>query len=192
MSRNELSDEQLLAQIAAGSPGALEVLYDRYAPAVLGLALKLTSDQVAAEEVVQETFWRAWRNAHTYQTQRGACSSWLFGIARNLTIDLYRRRKARPQTLLDDASDQRFENVPDPDADVAESVWTAIQHTQVRAAVNSLPDEQRQVIELAFFAGMTRQEIAEMTGEPLGTVHTRARLALKKLREALQSEGFDG
>lgn len=192
MSRDELSDEILLGRIAAGNSGALEVLYDRYAPAVMGLALKLTGDQVAAEEVVQETFWRAWRNAHTYQMQRGACSSWLFGIARNLTIDLYRRRKARPQVVLDEAEAQRIENTPDPDTDVAESVWTAIKHTQVRAAIGTLPDEQRRVIELAFFGGMTRQEIAQATGEPLGTVHTRARLALKKLRDTLQAEGFDG
>jgi RNA polymerase sigma-70 factor (ECF subfamily) len=167
------------------------MLYDRYAPAVMGLALKMLGDRALAEEVVQETFWRVWRNADSFRAQRGSFPAWLFGIARNLTIDMCRRRKVRPQPARDDAEEQKIDRAPDPDVDVAESAWTAIKHTQVRTAMDVLPPAQRRVIELAYFGGLTRQEIAEATGEPLGTIHTRARLALQKLRETLQAQGFE-
>ena len=191
MSRDDLTDEQLIARAAAGDAGALETLYDRYASTVIGLAVKLIGDRDAAEEIVQETFWRVWRAADSFRAQRGPFAGWLFGIARNLMIDFYRRRRARPQPALDDAEEQRIDRMPDPDSDVAEAAWIAIKRAQVRAALDALPSAQRSVIEMAYFRGMTRQEIAEATGEPLGTIHTRARLALQKLREALQAEGFE-
>ncbi len=191
MSRNRIADEQLLAQAAGGDAAALEVLYDRYASAVMGLALKMMGDRAAAEEIVQETFWRVWRNADSFRAQRGTFPGWLFGIARNLTIDLCRRRQVRPQPALGVEEEQRVERAPDPDVDVAQAAWTAIKHAQVRAAMAELPPTQRRVIELAYFGGMTRQEIAEATGEPLGTIHTRARLALQKLRETLKAQGFE-
>jgi RNA polymerase sigma-70 factor (ECF subfamily) len=186
-----LRDARLMAQVVAGNTGALEVLYDRYAPAVMGLALKMLGDRAAAEEIVQETFWRVWSNAASFETQRGPFAGWLFGIARNLTIDLCRRRKVRPQPVLTEEELERVERAPDPGADVAESAWAMIRHASVRAALMALPPEQRRVIELAYFRGMTRQEIAKLTGEPLGTVHTRARLALRKLREALLAQGYE-
>jgi len=189
--RTGASDEQLLARAAGGDASALEMLYDRYAPAVMGLALKMLADRATAEEVVQETFWRVWRGADSFRAQRGTVAGWLFGIARNFIIDVCRRRNVRPQPALDDGEAQRIERAPDPDADVAESARLAIRHAQVRAALSALPDAQRRVIELAYFGGMTRQEIADTTGEPLGTIHTRARLALQKLREALQAQGFE-
>ncbi len=191
MSRDEMNDEQLIARAAAGDPDALETLYERYAPAVMGQAVKLIGDQAAAEEIVQETFWRVWRSADTFQAQRGAFSGWLFGIARNLSIDFFRRRKARPQPALHDTEERRIDRMPDPDRDVAEAAWITIKRRQVRAALDTLPPAQRSVIEMAYFQGMTRQEIAAATGEPLGTIHTRARLALQKLRETLQSQGFE-
>ena len=191
MTRDDRIDEQMLSAAASGDPAALEVLYDRYAPAVMGLAIKMLGDRAAAEEVVQETFWRVWRSAGTFQAERGTFAGWLFGIARNLIIDLCRRSKIRPQPALDEGEEQRIERAPDPGVDVAESAWTAIKHTQVRAAMADLPPAQRRVIELAYFGGMTRQEIATATGEPLGTIHTRVRLALQKLRETLQARGFE-
>ena len=191
MSHADLSDEQLLAQAAGGEAAALETLYDRYASAVTGFALKVIGDRALAEEVTQETFWRVWRSAGSFNARRGSFPGWLFGIARNLSIDAYRRRKVRPQPVLSDADQQAVDRAFDPAVDVAESAWTAIKHTQVRTAMAGLPAAQRQVIELAYFQGMTRQEIADATGEPLGTVHTRARLALQKLREALQAQGFE-
>jgi RNA polymerase sigma-70 factor (ECF subfamily) len=191
MSIHGVSDEQLMQQVAAANPDALEALYDRYAPTVMGLAVKLIGEPSAAEEIVQEAFWRVWRNAASFERQRGAFSGWLFGIARNLAIDFFRRRRVRPQPVSDDADEQRIDRMSDPDADVPEAAWLAIQRTQVRAAMQGLPAAQRSVIEMAYYRGMTRQEIAEATGEPLGTIHTRARLALQKLREALSAQGFE-
>ena len=185
----EWSDEQLIAQVVRGDTAAYEMLYDRYASAGLGLALKITGDQALAEEVLQETFWRVWRKADLFQTQRGAFTSWFFGIARNLSIDMLRRQRTQVQPAAD--SDQLIEQTADPTLDVPETAWLRVKHQQMRAAIESLPSEQRHVIELAYFRGMTRQEIASVTGEPLGTIHTRARLALQKLRDELQLQGFE-
>jgi RNA polymerase sigma-70 factor (ECF subfamily) len=132
-----------------------------------------------------------WRNAASFQGQRGAFAGWLLGITRNLAIDFCRRRSVRPQVLLDQADESPIERMPDQSADVAESAWTAIKYQQVHAALSDLPPDQRRVIELAYFGGLTRQEIAAKTGEPLGTIHTRARLALKKLRATLLNLGFE-
>ena len=187
----EINDEQLVARMVQGDVTAFEVLYERYAPTVMGLALRILADRALAEEVVQETFWRAWRNAASFQEQRGAFAGWLLGIARNQAIDFCRRRRVRPQVLLDEADESPLEHMPDRSTDVAESAWTAIKHQQVYAALSDLPSDQRRVIELAYFGGLTRQEIAARTGEPLGTIHSRARLALKKLRAALLAQGFE-
>ena len=191
MGAGEITDEQLVARTVRGDVAAFEVLYDRYAPTVTGLALRIVADRALAEEVVQETFWRVWRNAASFQGQRGTFAGWLLGITRNLAIDFCRRRSVRPQAVFDDADESPIERVPDQSADVAESAWTAMKYQQVYTALSDLPPEQRSVIELAYFGGLTRQEIAAETGEPLGTIHTRARLALKKLRAALLAQGFE-
>lgn len=189
----QLSDEALAAQVAQGHPAALEALYDRYAATILGLSLKVTGDQAVAEDVLQETFWRVWKSASSYQFERGTFTSWLFRIARNLAIDAYRRRSVRPQAVYRaEDNDPILENIPDPDMNVAEQTQSVLKNRQVRTALASLPQAQRQVIEMAYFHGMTRQEIAEATGEALGTIHTRARLALQKLRDELDREEFEG
>ncbi len=185
----EWSDEQLIAQVARGDTAAYEMLYDRYSSVVMGFALKITGDRSLAEEILQETFWRVWRKADLFQTQRGAFTSWFFGIARNLSIDILRRQRTEVQPA--DESDQMIEQTADPSLDVPETAWVRVKHQQMRAAIESLPTDQRYVIELAYFRGMTRQEIARATGEPLGTIHTRARLALQKLRDQLQMQGFE-
>jgi RNA polymerase sigma-70 factor (ECF subfamily) len=188
-----LSDESLATQVSRGNSAALEVLYDRHGATVLGLALRIVGDRSAAEDVLQETFWRVWKNAETFQPQRGSFKSWLFRIARNLAIDVYRRRNVRPQTLAgDDDNASLLDQTPDPDMDVASQAQSALENKQIRNALTSLPGAQRQIIELAYFHGMTRQEIAEATGEALGTIHTRARLALQKLREELERQKFEG
>jgi RNA polymerase sigma-70 factor (ECF subfamily) len=193
MTTEQLSDEILMTQVARGSGAALEALYDRYASTVLGISLKVAGDQALAEDVLQETFWRVWKSAATYQPQRGTFVSWLFRIARNLAIDAYRRRNVRPQAMpAADGSELVLDQTPDPDVDVAEQAQSILKNRQVRNALASLPGVQRQVIEMAYFYGMTRQEIAEATGEALGTIHTRARLALQKLREELSREEFEG
>lgn len=188
-----LSDELLATQVALGESAALEALYDRYASTVLGIALKVIGEQGAAEDVLQETFWRVWRSISTFQPERGVFTGWLFRIARNLAIDAYRRRNVRPQdvTSAEDAQPV-LDQTPDPDMDVAEQAQAILKNRQVRNALVSLPQVQRQVIEMAYFYGMTRQEIAEATGEALGTIHTRARLGLLKLREELERAEFEG
>src|ERR1044071_6405912 len=176
-------DETLAIQVARGNSAALEVLYDRYSPIVLGISLKVTGDQALAEDVLQETFWRVWQSAATYQSQLGSFTGWLFRIARNLAIDTYRRRNVRPQAISGvDGNHPILDEMPDPDTNVAEQAQSILKNRQIRKALATLPVVQRQVIEMAYFYGMTRQEIAEATGEALGTIHTRARLALQKLR----------
>ena len=187
----EWSDEQLIAQVARGDTAAYETLYDRYCSAVMGLALKITGDRSLAEEVVQETFWRVWRKADLFQTQRGAFTSWFFGITRNLSIDVLRRQRTQIQPVEETDAERIIEQAVDPTTDVPEAAWLREKHQQMQAAIATLPNEQRRVIEMAYFRGLTRQEIAQATGEPLGTIHTRARLALQKLREELQMHGFE-
>ena len=190
--RQELSDELLVDEVAQGDSDALEKLYDRYAPTVMGFALKGTGDYSQAEDLLQETFWRVWRNAAYFQVKRGSFIAWLFQITRNLIIDTYRRRNVRP-TFLDTSPEELDTNqVFDPGLDVAEQALTSLKHQQVRRAVAALPLPQRRAIEMAYFYGMTRLEIAEATGEALGTVHTRVRLGLQKLRVELQKQGFAG
>jgi RNA polymerase sigma-70 factor, ECF subfamily len=186
-------DETLATQVARGNSAALEVLYDRYASIVLGIALKVTGDQALAEEILQETFWRVWQSAATYQSQLGSFTGWLFRIARNLAIDTYRRRNVRPQAISGmEGSDPILDEMPDPNTDVPEQAQSILKNRQIRKALASLPVVQRQVIEMAYFYGMTRQEIAEATGEALGTIHTRARLALQKLRGEFERDEFEG
>lgn len=188
----QLTDEELAAQIARGESQALESLYDRYASLVLGISLKIVGDRAVAEDVLQETFWRVWTRAASYQSQRGTLSAWLFTIARNLALDAYRRSSVRPPPLAEvDNYDSLIEQAPDPNTDIVAQSILLLQQKQIRDVVATLPLVQRQVIEMAYFYGMTRQEIAEVTGEALGTIHTRARLALQKLREQLRNEEFE-
>ena len=190
---SDTPDEALVTRIARGDSTSLEVLYDRYASRVLGISVKIVGDQALAEDILQETFWRVWQSAGMYQAQLGSFTGWLFRIARNLSIDAYRRRNVRPQAIMsENGSDPILDETPDPEMDVAEQAQSSLTHQQIRKALASLPGVQRQVIEMAYFYGMTRQEIAEATGEALGTIHTRARLALQKLRGALERDEFEG
>lgn len=192
ISLEELSDEVLAVQVAHGEGSALETLYDRYASLVLGIALKILGDRAAAEDVLQETFWRVWRSASSYQSQRGSFTGWLFRIVRNLAIDAYGRRNNHPRPITDvDASDMKLDQIPDPNMDIANQPRLILRHRQVADALASLPFVQRQVIELAYFYEMTRQEIAESTGEELGSIQTHARMALRKLLEQLKRVEFE-
>ena len=188
-----VSDDALLAQVARGDSDALEALYERHAPTVFAISLKVIGNRAAAEDVLQETFWRVWRSARTFEPQRGSFTSWLFRIARNLAIDAFRRQNVRPMEIISaEDPDLLLDQLSDPDANVAGQAQSAIENRLVRDALATLPRVQRQVIEMAYFYGMTRQEIAEVTGEALGTIHTRARLGLQKLREELERNEFEG
>lgn len=181
-------DEQLMASVAAGNSAAFEELYDRYAPAVLGMLVKTLQDRPLAEEALQESFWRVWEKAHSFNEDRGSFRAWIFSIAKRQAIDTIRRQKVRPQTVRDEAEELKLAAQPNPGPAVDEAAWLAIESQKVRAALEQLSPEQVQVIELAYFEGLTRQEISQATGDPLGTVHTRARLGLQKLRSILKGE----
>ncbi|MBI3741832.1 MAG: sigma-70 family RNA polymerase sigma factor [Chloroflexi bacterium] len=186
MNLPERSDEELMSGVVRRESAALEILYDRYAASALGVALKILRERASAEDIVQETFWRVWKSAATFDSRRGAFPSWLFAMTRNLAIDELRRRAARQASDID--LDDAASEIPDCASDVMDAVWTQMQSERVREAIQQLSEPQRQVILLAYFQGLTRQEIAERLQEPAGTIHTRARLALQKLKTLLSGE----
>ena len=177
-------DGRLIARIAKGDPDALGELYDRYGRVVFGVLYRMLASPEAAEEVVQDAFHSVWRQAGSYRTERGSVRTWLLAISRNAAID-WRRTKGRRverETAIDEAA-----GLTD-DARVDDQVITSLRAERVRAAVNGLPDEQREVLDLAFWSGLSQTEIAEKTGTPLGTVKSRVRLGMTKLRDRLGDE----
>ncbi|MBI4234212.1 MAG: sigma-70 family RNA polymerase sigma factor [Chloroflexi bacterium] len=181
----ELADLDLLALVGAGREEALEALYQRHARRVFTLAFGILRDRASAEEATEEVFLRVWRNASTYDTQRGQFTTWLLSIAHHRAVDLLRHRRA---------SSGRDEEMPaeemqDPGIDLPERASESIEGEQVRRAMAALPPEQREVLHLAYFQGYTQSEIARRLGAPLGTVKTRIRLGIQKLREALAPQG---
>ena len=186
-----LNDEQLLAAIADGEHLALRVLYDRYAGAVFSLALKMVADREVAEEVTQEAFLRVWRYARTYDSARGRVPTWVLGMTHHLSIDQIRRRKVQAQPMpVSDDGEPLVSQMPDPSVDVERDVWGAERREVLTEALGYLPAPQREVIEQAYYRGLTQVEIAQLIGIPLGTVKTRLRLGLRKMREILQRQGL--
>jgi RNA polymerase sigma-70 factor (ECF subfamily) len=175
--------------MADGDEAALALLYDQWSQRVHDLAFWILKDADEAEDVVEETFWQAWRTANRYDARRGAGSTWLMMIARSRALDRLRARRrladwtataATTRALLDQAVATKTE-APDARSESTE------RHFTLAAALGALPHEQRQVLELAFFGGFSHSEIAAQMAEPLGTVKTRIRLALQKLRQRLGS-----
>lgn len=179
----ELSDEELAGQVADGSLPALSALYDRYASRVYGLSLRVVRQPMAAEEVTQDAFLALWRLASVYRPGEGSFASWFLTLTRNLAIDALRRRQAR-ERALERAFGQRLESQPAAPGPEEGSVERAT----LMPILARLPSEQREVVELAFYGGYTHRQIAEATSTPLGTVKTRIRLALEKIRAGLDSQ----
>jgi RNA polymerase sigma factor (sigma-70 family) len=175
-----LSDEALLAGLGSGDPAAAAAFVRRFQSRVYGLALTMLHDRGLADEVAQETFVRAWRHAETYDARRGRVPAWLLTIARNLAIDRARLRTATPVDPDVIAAQLELGGEATP-ADVPE-------RQRVREAVRALPDDQRRTLVLAMYAGKTALEISELDGVPLGTVKTRIRTAMLKLRQTLGVE----
>ena len=182
MAASVASDAQLVARCAGGDQHALGELYDRLGRRAFALALRIVRDTALAEDVVQEAFLDAWRGAARFELERGAVSSWLLTLVHRRAVDLVRRREARPGPLPADALE-----LPEPVApgDVAERVAEREQEAVLRRALASLPPAQRQVLELAYLHGYSQSEVADLLGEPLGTVKSRTHAALAKLRESL-------
>lgn len=179
-----------MERVAGGDSAALEQLYERYARITYGLALKILASAEQAEDVVQEAFWRIWNRATTFQTGSGQFAPWLFGIVRNLCIDELRRRQARPPALRNEADEQALLALADSTPDMDALSWEAERRRLITSALAELPPDQRQVIELAYFGGLSQREIADKLNNPLGTVKTRVRLALAKLKGVLQHQGI--
>jgi RNA polymerase sigma-70 factor (ECF subfamily) len=171
--------------MAEGRQDAMAELYDRYAPMLLGLARKVLTSRDDAEEILQEALVHAWNQAHRYEPSRSSVSTWLVMITRSRAIDRLRSRRVGERTV---AAAGREDPRGHASAEGSRRVLHGERRERVRQELARLPGEQRQVLELAFFRGMTQREIAEEHGIPLGTVKTRTLLAMKKLRTALRDE----
>jgi len=177
-------DESLIQLITEGQSAALGALYDRYGRLVFSLAFQVTSDAAVAEEITQEVFLQIWNKAGSYQAAQGKVTTWITSVARHRAIDSLRRRGARPEGHQVDFEDDEAPELVDP-LGVEEQVEFSQRSLAVRKAMAQLPPEQQKALALAYFKGLTHQEIAELTGEPLGTVKTRIRLAMIKLKQIL-------
>ncbi len=182
-----IADDQLVLRIAGGDAAALEALYDRYVRQCFGLALRMVSEPALAEEVVQEVFLKLWSKPDSYSSQKGAFVSWLLSLVHHRCVDELRRR-ARTEVALDNEQPLSVLNTrPDPQPDPSEQVMLLEQQRAVRQALVELPENQRLVLELAYFGGLSQSQIAERLSQPLGTVKTRMRLGLQNLRQLLET-----
>jgi len=176
------ADRAVLARIAGGELAALEDLYDRYKTMAYSIAYRITNDATLAEDVVQDAFLGAWRNAARYMEGRGSVKTWLLSIVHHRAIDAIRRRRPTTELPEIDAGLPDALTLPDVWAEVSAS----LDSVTVREALVALSDVQREALELAYFGGLTQQEIAERTGTPLGTVKSRMRLGLLAMRRSLE------
>ncbi len=177
-------DRGLIARIESRDADALALLYDRHSARLFGLAQRILGDTGEAEEVLQEVFLHVWKAAASFDASRGPVLAWLLVATRSRSIDRLRSRRPGGSTgvrSLEEAPETASRE--DPEADAAGREWEA----QCRAAIAGLPEDQRRALELAYFEGLTHQEIARRTATPLGTVKTRVRLGLMKLRERIAS-----
>jgi RNA polymerase sigma-70 factor, ECF subfamily len=176
-------DAALVSRVASGDrDAALEELYRRYAPRLYGFGVRVLGSRDLAEELVQETFVRLWRTAASFDHGRGSVGAFLFTIARNIAVDLWRRPSSRP-------FDPEPDEVAEPGGDPVDAVVTVL---AVRDAMRDLSPAHREVLELTYRGGLKQTEIADVLGLPLGTVKTRTYYALRALRLALQERGLDG
>jgi RNA polymerase sigma-70 factor (ECF subfamily) len=173
------TDGELIQQIAAGDHDAFAVLYRRFARPVFGLALRRIGDRQRAEDVAQETFAAVWRFAATYRPERGPAAPWLYAVARNAVVNKTRERIEPVSDVVDLSSDEPGLH------EQAESDWVS---RRIRRALAELPENQRVLIELAYWNGLSQSEIATRLNVPLGTVKTRTRSALARLTELLDQD----
>jgi RNA polymerase sigma-70 factor (ECF subfamily) len=179
---DRLADQAALERIAGGDHDALADLYDRHARPIYSLALRILQDQADAEDIVQEVFSQAWRQASRYDAARGNVAAWLLTLARSRAIDRLRAKRARPDRTAEEVEPA---DIADQAVSADLQLLSAEQVARVRTALDALPLLQRMAIELAYYEGLTHTEIAERLEQPLGTVKTRIRLAMTKLRESL-------
>jgi RNA polymerase sigma-70 factor (ECF subfamily) len=184
-SDQDRTDRATMERLASGDLGALDRLYERYGAMAFSIAYRITGDRTAAEDVVQEAFLGAWRNAARYLDARGSVRTWLLAIVHHRAIDAIRRRRPTTELPEPESSLPAALTLPDTWAEVSER----LDRDAVLAALSSISEVQREAIELAYFGGLTQTEIAERTGVPLGTVKGRMRLGLQGLRAAMLAAG---
>ncbi len=181
-----LADEEVMQLVQQGDPRAFELLYDRHGGAAFSLAYRMTGNRTAAEDVSQDAFLSIWRSRLRYQPERGSVRTWVLGIVHNRAIDALRRslvHERRRSTVEGIAERQEAPELTDVEVARREEA------RHVQSALDSLPEDQRRTIELAYFAGFSHSQIADMLDTPIGTVKGRMRLGLEKLRRHL-AEGF--
>jgi RNA polymerase sigma-70 factor (ECF subfamily) len=176
----ELTDSELLLRVGDGDGWAFETLYRRYSRPVFGLALRRLGDRTRAEEAVQETFTSVWRSARTYRPERGPGAPWLYAVARNAIVD---GARVRVDPVVAEPHEEPADEAGPPER--AEQSWTA---WRVHRAMEELPGNERTVLELAYWGGLSQSEIAGRLRIPLGTVKTRTRSGLRRLSELLEGE----
>jgi RNA polymerase sigma-70 factor (ECF subfamily) len=183
-------DADLVARMRSGDERALGELYDRWEDSVRVCALSIVDEAAEAEDVVEDVFWQAWRQSARFDPDRGSVGAWLLTIARSRALDRARaRRRSRETAGLDDLEQSGSEAAMSPEGDPLSYTERGERSRMVREALRELPSEQRESLELAYFEGLSQSEIAERTGHPLGTVKTRMRLAMQKLRDSLSALG---
>ena len=182
----DLADEEIMQLVQDGNPRAFELLYDRHGGAAFSLAYRMVGNRVTAEDITQEAMLSIWRSRLRYDQTRGSVRTWVLGIVHNRAIDALRRsivHDRRRETM--DGVEERHEARERTDVEVARRE----EARSIRSALETLPDEQRRTIELAYFAGFSHSQIAELLDQPIGTVKGRMRLGLDKMRRQL-SEGY--
>lgn len=176
-----LDDIRLVRQMAAGEASALGSFYDRWSHTVYATVKAIVHSAQDAEEIVDDCFWQAWNQAARFDASRGEVRSWLLNIARSRALDRLKAMKRRREEDLDTAPAESFATTPEPE----ERIDQAARAVQVARALKNLPDAQRQVLEMVYYGGLTQTEIADSTGEALGTIKTRIRLGTQKLRDSI-------
>jgi len=180
------TDVELLQKIAAGDRQALAELYDRYERMVYGLAWRLMQDAQLAEEIVQDVFTRVWQKGQSYDPDQGKFSTWLLQVTRNRALDVLKSRKRRQQETLQD--DAQWRDVRDEAPTTEDAVLVNLQRQEIRDALETLHEDQQAVIRWMYFQGLTQQEVSERYKIPLGTVKSRVRLALNRLKQTMEMQ----
>lgn len=187
--QEKADDLALIGRVAVGDESAFSALFDRWQPVVRAVADRILADADEADDVVEETFWQAWRGAARFDASRGSVQTWLLTIARTRSLDRLRARRRRREESADATDDDGSSSISSLTADRSADSSAGAEHEEqrrmIRTALAGLPVEQRTALELAYYEGLSQSEIAERMNEPLGTVKTRTRMALQKLRGAL-------
>ncbi len=186
----EPDDAELLKRIADKDKDALSALYDRYMTPVYSLSLHMLKQPPLAEEVTQDVFLNIWLKADSFNAERGNPRSWIMSVTHHRVVDIIRSRR-RTYAISDPDGYETLEQLPSAEPSVETQVVQSLDSERIRRALTTLPDSQREVIELAYFNGYSQSEMAEKLSQPLGTIKTRVRLAMQKLRISLQENDYE-